>query len=92
MILIDFGLARYIDNKRYKEEVDYWYMADFLLHLYYSSYNDEGMELEDKPWYNELDLNDKELIFLKRLMGIEEPYKNTDEIMTDLIKIKKINL
>lgn len=92
LILIDFGLARYIDNKRYKEEVDYWYMADFLLHLYYSSYNDEGMELEDKPWYNELDLNDKELIFLKRLMGIEEPYKNTDEIMTDLIKIKKINL
>ena len=89
LVLIDFGLARYIDDKRYKKEVDYWYMADFLLHLYYSSYNDEGMELEDKPWYNELDLNNKELIFLKRLMGIEEPYKNTDEIMRDLIKIKK---
>ncbi|CEQ08915.1 serine/threonine protein kinase [[Clostridium] sordellii] len=88
LVLIDFGLARYIDNNRYKKEIDYWYMADFLLHLYYSSFDDEGMEQEDRPWYEELDLNNEEINFLKRLMGIEKSYENTQEIMTDLLKIK----
>ncbi|MFR3557124.1 MAG: protein kinase domain-containing protein [Paraclostridium sordellii] len=88
LVLIDFGLARYIDNNRYKKEIDYWYMADFLLHLYYSSFDDEGIEQEDRPWYEELDLDNEEINFLKRLMGIEKAYENTDEIMTDLLKIK----
>lgn len=92
LVLIDFGLARYIDHKRYRKEIDYWYMADFLLHLYYSSYDDEGIEQEDKPWYEELDLNNEEINFLKRLMGIEKSYENTDEIMTDLLKIKNKKL
>lgn len=88
LVLIDFGLARYIDNNRYKKEIDYWYMADFLLHLYYSSFDDEGIEQEDRPWYEELDLDNEEINFLKRLMGIEKSYENTDEIMADLLKIK----
>ncbi|QYE99653.1 protein kinase [Paraclostridium sordellii] len=88
LVLIDFGLARYIDNNRYKKEIDYWYMADFLIHLYYSSFDDEGIEQEDRPWYEELDLDNEEINFLKRLMGIEKSYENTDEIMTDLLKIK----
>lgn len=92
LILIDFGLARYIDEEKYKEEIDYWYMADFLIHLYYSSYDDENLELEDKPWYEELDLKNDELIFLKRLMGMEKPYENTDEIIRDLIIIKNSNI
>lgn len=92
LILIDFGLARYIDEEKYKKEIDYWYMADFLIHLYYSSYDDENLELEDKPWYEELDLKNDELIFLKRLMGMEKPYENTDEIIRDLIIIKNSNI
>ena len=92
LILIDFGLARYIDEEKYKKEIDYWYMADFLIHLYYSSYDDEKLELEDKPWYEELDLKNDELIFLKRLMGMEKPYENTDEIMRHLIVIKNSNI
>ncbi|WP_055334209.1 protein kinase [Paraclostridium sordellii] len=88
LVLIDFGLARYIDNNRYKKEIDYWYMADFLLHLYYSSFDDESIEQEDRPWYEELDLDNEEINFLKRLMGIEKSYENTDEIMADLLKIK----
>ena len=92
LVLIDFGLARYIDQNKYKKEIDYWYMADFLLHLYYSSFDDEGIEQEDKPWYEELDLNNEEINFLKRLMGIEKPYENTDEIMIDLLNIKNKNM
>nr|WP_265588886.1 protein kinase [Terrisporobacter petrolearius] len=91
LILIDFGLARYIDEEKYKKEIDYWYMADFLIHLYYSSYDDENLELEDRPWYEELDLKNDELIFLKRLMGMEKPYENTDEIMRHLLIIKNSN-
>lgn len=92
LVLIDFGLARYIDNDKYKKEIDYWYMADFLIHLYYSSYDDEKLKLEDKPWYEELDLKNDELIFLKRLMGMEKSYENTDEIMRDLFIIKNSNI
>ncbi|WP_419727657.1 protein kinase family protein [Terrisporobacter petrolearius] len=92
LILIDFGLSRYIDEEKYKKEIDYWYMADFLIHLYYSSYDDENLELEDKPWYEELDLKNDELIFLKRLMGMEKPYENTDEIMRHLFIIKNSNI
>lgn len=36
--LIDFGLARIIDNKKYLREMGYWFIGDFLIHLYYSSY------------------------------------------------------
>jgi len=93
LVLIDFGLSRYIDEKRYKKEIDYWYMADFLIHLYYSSYEEdenEEIELENKPWYQELSLTKDELIFLKRLMGIEKSYDSTDEINTDLMKIKNM--
>jgi len=87
--LIDFGLARIIDNKRYVKDVDYWFIGDFLIHLYYSSYevNDE----EDKPWYEELDLNPEEEIFLKKLMNIKGKYKSIEEIKRQLEKIKNMN-
>lgn len=91
LVLIDFGLARYIDDNKYLKEIDYWYLADFLLHLYYSSYYNETWE-DERPWYEELDLNNYEIIFLKRLMGIEEKYKNTEEIRMDLNKIKNLSI
>ncbi|MCR8743940.1 protein kinase domain-containing protein [Romboutsia lituseburensis] len=77
--LIDFGLARYIDDKKYVKEIDYWYIADFLVHLYYSSCYKES-NLGERPWFEELDLNEKECLFLKKLMGIEGFYKSIDEI------------
>nr|WP_270941210.1 protein kinase [Romboutsia lituseburensis] len=77
--LIDFGLARYIDDKKYVKEIDYWYIADFLIHLYYSSSYKES-DLDERPWFEELDLNIKECLFLKKLMGIEDCYKSIDEI------------
>ena len=32
--LIDFGLARFKDDKKYDEKLDYWFLGDFLIHLY----------------------------------------------------------
>lgn len=87
--LIDFGLARIIDNKRYVKDVDYWFIGDFLIHLYYSSYKET--DEEDKPWFEELDLNLEEKIFLKKLMSIEENYKSIEEIRKQLDKIKNVN-
>ncbi|WP_123054937.1 protein kinase family protein [Clostridium sp. JN-1] len=87
--LIDFGLARIIDNKRYVKDIDYWFIGDFLIHLYYSSY--KVTDTEDKPWYEELDLNSEEEIFLKKLMNIEENYKSIEEIKKQLEKIKNAN-
>lgn len=87
--LIDFGLARIIDNKRYVKDIDYWFIGDFLIHLYYSSY--EITETEDRPWYEELDLNSEEEVFLKKLMNIGENYKSMEEIRKQLERIKNIN-
>lgn len=89
LALIDFGLARFIDNKKYVKQMDYWYIGDFLIHLYYSSYKET--EEEEKPWYEELDLNFEEKIFLKKLMGIEGSYEDIEEIKNQLEKIKNIN-
>lgn len=86
LALIDFGLARYINNERYIKQEDYWYIGDFLIHLYYSSYKPSS-KLE-RPWYEELDLNDEERIFLKKLMGIEESYESIEEIRKQLERIK----
>ena len=89
LALIDFGLARFIDNKRYKPKIDYWYLGDFLINLYYTTY--ESTEDEERPWYEELDLTKDEEIFLKKLMGIEEEYNNINEIRLQLEKLKEIN-
>ena len=88
--LIDFGLARYLDNKRYVKEMDYWYLGDFLINLNYSSYKET--ESEERPWFNELDLAFEEEIFLKKLMGIEDSYLSIEEIRNQLEKIRKLNL
>ena len=86
LALIDFGLARYIDGKDHVPQMDYWYIGDFLIHLYYTAY--KNTDDENKSWYEELDLTTEEEIFLKRLMGIEEEYKNIEEIREQLEKIR----
>ncbi len=87
LVLIDFGLARYVDNKKCMKQEDYWYIGDFLIHLYYSSYKPSSNE--EKPWYEELDLNEEESIFLKKLMGVEEEYENIEQVREQLEKVKK---
>jgi serine/threonine-protein kinase len=83
--LVDFGLARWIDNKKYKADIDFSYFGDFLIHLYYTSFIDKPRK--SKPWYEELILSSKELVFLKKLMGIEKRYKNINEVEVDFEEI-----
>lgn len=83
LYLVDFGLARWVDNKKYTVDVDFSYIGDFLLHLYYTSF--ETKSIISKPWYKELDLSPNESMFLKRLMGIEKRYSNINEVEEDLL-------
>ena len=55
--LVDFGSARWIDNNKYKADIDFSYLGDFLIHLYYTSLI--NVSKEDKPWYEELALSSK---------------------------------
>lgn len=79
--LVDFGSAGWIDDVRYKEDMDFSYFGDLLLHLYYTSFSDKPRK--SRPWYEELVISNGELYFLKRLMGLEERYKNMDELKAD---------
>ncbi len=56
--LVDFGLARWADNARYKYEIDFSYLGDFLLYLLYSTFSKQTKR--NLPWYEELSrLTDK---------------------------------
>lgn len=82
--LVDFGLARWQTDK-YKFDLDFSYLGDFLLHLYYTSFKGGGKK--DRPWYEELKLTEKEGAILKRMMGIEKRYRDIDELEKDFFGI-----
>lgn len=79
--LIDFGLARWANGSKYRTDMDFAYLGDFLLHLYYTTFDYKGGR--KRPWYHELPLSDEELLLLKRLMGIEKKYEDIAEVEAD---------
>ncbi|MDF2513524.1 MAG: protein kinase [Herbinix sp.] len=87
--LIDFGLARRMNDTSHTKEEDYWYIGDFLIHLYYTTYRKTSVF--ERPWYKELELTPEEITLLRRLMGIDETYGSITEIRQQLKKIKTIN-
>ncbi|AFS77898.1 putative serine/threonine protein kinase [Gottschalkia acidurici 9a] len=86
--LIDFGLARFIDNKIYTRDIDFSYLGDLLLYLLYSSI--EVKEDKKIPWYDELPISNDEKLFLKKLLRLEEPYKTIEKIEYDFLNLYKI--
>jgi serine/threonine protein kinase len=82
--LVDFGLARWVDEVKYRPEIDFAYLGDFLLHLYYTSYETNGKK---KPWHKELNLRKEEMLFLKRLLGIEDKYRDIEEVECDFLAL-----
>ncbi|MFT8313048.1 MAG: protein kinase [Clostridium sp.] len=83
--LIDFGLARLIDNKKYTHYEDFIYFGHLLLHLYYSSFTKTNKK--SKPWYEELELSSIELKFLKKLLGLDREYKSIYDIEKDFLAL-----
>lgn len=85
--LIDFGLARWAECNRYPYDLDFSYLGNFLLYLLYSSYQKGGKK--ELPWYEELGITEKQKLFLKKLLGLEEIYENINNVETDFIKVFK---
>lgn len=83
--LVDFGLARLINNEKYMTDMDFAFLGDFLLHLYYSDFEYGGGK--KLPWYEELTLVDQELCFLKRLLGVEERFKDIRQVENEFYKV-----
>jgi serine/threonine-protein kinase len=81
--LVDFGLARWVDGDTYKADVDFSFLGDFLLHLYYTSYR--VINWKKGPWFEELKLTSNETVLLKRLMGIENRYGSIYEVEHDYL-------
>ncbi|WP_209020087.1 serine/threonine protein kinase [Jeotgalibacillus proteolyticus] len=89
--LIDFGLASHLHadskNQKQREQLaqdDFFDLGDFLLFLLYSSY--EGEAKKGRPWTQEMSLHPHTTGLLKRLLNISHPYKNCEEILTDIEK------
>jgi len=78
---VDFGLARWINNKKYRADMDFAFLGDFLLHLYYSSY--EFKSWKKRSWYEELQLEPRELLLLKKLIGVDQRYNCIIEVEDD---------
>ena len=89
LFLIDFGLARQYEEGIYSYDMDFSHLGDFLLYLLYSSYEvtDNKRKL---PWYEELPLKNNQIKKKKKLLGIEEKYKNTNDVLNDFIEVFKI--
>jgi serine/threonine-protein kinase len=79
--LVDFGLARWEDNKRYTRDIDFSFFGDLLLYHLYSSYKKTGHK--SRPWYEELLLSANQKMFLKRLLKLAEPFHDIDEVAHD---------
>ncbi|MDP4161198.1 MAG: protein kinase family protein [Bacillota bacterium] len=87
--LVDFGLARWINNEKYRADMDFAFLGDFLLHLYYSSFQLKGFK--KRPWYDELQLQPKELSLLKRLMGVDQRYTSIFDVEHDFYETFEAN-
>jgi hypothetical protein len=66
---------------RCRVDVDFAYLGDFLLHLYYTAFEHRGGR--KCPCHEELPLTHRELVLLKGLMGVEKRYENILEVEVD---------
>jgi serine/threonine protein kinase len=87
LALIDFGLARNIDYVKYVKEMDYWYIGDFLLYLYYSTYRRKA-NTPERPWFEELSLSNYEIRFLKKLLLLEGGFRDMEEVKYEFRKLR----
>ncbi|MDW7615682.1 protein kinase [Peribacillus simplex] len=98
-ILIDFGLSkRAVSADLAKEAIlqlkrqDFYDLGEILLYVLYTTYTSKNkMAL---PWTEELSLEKDTVHILKRLLSIQEPYSDIQEISMDLhaaLESKELN-
>ena len=82
--LIDFGLSSCSNLDRCTYGLDFSYLGDFILYLFYSTYKFQGGKR--LAWYDELDLSFEQERFLKKLLCLEEPYSRIEMVKKDFNK------
>lgn len=101
LYLIDFGLARKIEDnqlpetdlfpeeKRLMREVsfksDFYALGHFVLFLLYSTYETDSKI--EKSWEDELDLTMIAKKVIRRLLQIDAPYNHVNELIEDVYRI-----
>ncbi|SLK34567.1 protein kinase [Mycobacteroides abscessus subsp. abscessus] len=85
--LIDFGLANRVNEDKEKavsnyRQDDYYDFGQMILFLLYSNF--KGKKSKKRTWLEELTLHPATVQFLKKLLGISDPYRNGEEIENDL--------
>ena len=76
LYLIDFDCAYYFDETSFIPTIDYVYLGNLLLFLFYSSCSGSIKG----SWDEQLWLNKDQKIFLQKLLGILSPYRHIKEI------------
>ncbi|WP_246202547.1 protein kinase domain-containing protein [Virgibacillus doumboii] len=86
LYLIDFGLAKQVSSESSHilemKQQDYYDLGDILLYLLYTTYSSNNKKA--LPWTEELSLEKETAHLLKRLLRINEPYSDVEEILIDL--------
>lgn len=101
--LIDFGLARIMEGdtqpssrqpgnllKEIAFRSDFYGLGHFILFLLYSGFEAGGNQKEHS-WEDELNLPPFSTFVIRRLLQVEDPYQEWEEIYEDFYKIVNIN-
>jgi serine/threonine-protein kinase len=101
--IIDFGLACYKDDKpededpRYPEKQvmravspssDFYHIGHFALFLLYSGY--EPSQKEERSWEEELPTSEAFKKFLRKMLQIDRPFTDVQQVITYLQELKSI--
>ncbi|WP_260320154.1 protein kinase domain-containing protein [Peribacillus simplex] len=88
-ILIDFGLSKRFVSTDITDELvlemkrqDFYDLGEILLYVLYTTYTAKNKKT--LPWTEELSLEKETVHILKRLLSIQEPYSDIEEIAIDL--------
>ncbi|MGG4154637.1 serine/threonine protein kinase [Peribacillus muralis] len=88
-ILIDFGLSKWVVSAPITDEPvldlkqqDFYDLGEILLYVLYTTYSANNKKA--LPWTEELSLEKETVHILKRLLSIQEPYSDIEEISIDL--------
>ncbi|WP_285766886.1 protein kinase [Peribacillus sp. SI8-4] len=88
-ILIDFGLSTRFSPSEISDELvldmkrqDFFDLGEILLYILYTTYSAENKKA--LPWTEELSLGKETEHILKRLLSIQEPYSDIEEISLDV--------
>jgi serine/threonine protein kinase len=96
--IIDLGLARHVGTeinslqthprKQISVQSDFYGLGHFILFLLYSSYTPEK-KAKERSWEEELTISDAAKNIIRRLLQIDEPYRDCLEIHQDFQHVIK---